>query len=111
MWLQQLHPSDWILLFTFFAIVWYSWETRQLRKWQQKQVQLSIVDLDMQRVRSNAEGRGNPTPYGEAFPIIMRKIYDSGNFDPKVLYSPTYHQPLTLTGRIRGRINSLWKRV
>lgn len=37
-----MNLSDWILFITFLAILWYSWETRKLRKLQQKQVLLSV---------------------------------------------------------------------
>jgi hypothetical protein len=105
----NLSIADCIQILIFCALFWYSWETRQLRKWQKRQVQLTILDLDMQRVRSAYENRGNPTPYGEKFPIIIRKIYELGKFNPKVLYCNGFHSPLNLTQKIAQKIKIILK--
>lgn len=100
--IEQLRIADYIQIAIFFALLWYSWETHQLREWQKKQAQLTLLGLDMQRVKNHSENRGNPTPYGEAFPMIIRKIYEQGKFNPKVLYSPAFHQPLTFWDKTKG---------
>ena len=108
--IDKLTMADIIQILIFVALFWYSLETRLLRKWQKKQVQLTILNLDMQRVKSTTEQRGNPTPYGEKFPIIIRKIYELGKFNPKVLYSRAFHQPISFGQKSAARIKSLFKR-
>ena len=107
--IKKLGIADYIQIFIFINLFWYSWETRQLRKWQKRQVQLSILEMDMQRVQ-NTHNQGNPTPYAEPFPFIIRKIYETGNFDPKILYSKVFHQPLTWNSRLRNKIISFFKK-
>lgn len=87
--------ADIILFITFLAILWYSLETRWLRQWQTRQVQATLLMLDMQRVIHHAEHPSIRMPYKESFPIIMRKIYELGEFDIKDLYSSTYHGSIT----------------
>jgi hypothetical protein len=64
----------------------------------------------MQRVKGSAENHFNPTPYGEDFPIIIRKIYEIGEFDPKVLYSRAFHRPLNFSQKVLLKLKSLFKR-
>jgi len=108
--LKNLTVADYIQISIFVVLFWYSWETHQLRKWQKRQAQLTVLDLDMQRVRHGATSRTNPTPYGEPFPIIIRKIYERGEFDPKVLYSRAYHQPLSSTQKVLQKLKVLFKK-
>lgn len=99
--LGRLNTPDYIQIAILIALVWYSLETHGLRKWQKKLTQLQILQLDMQRIKTQADNiHTNPTPYGESFPIIIRKIYELGKFDPKVLYSRAFHYPLTLFQKI-----------
>ena len=106
----NLTIADGIQIFIFVILFWYSWETRQLRKWQKKQAQLTILSLDMQRVKSSSENHFNPTPYGEKFPLIIRKIYELGEFDPKVLYSRAFHQPLSFLGKASQKLKAPFKK-
>lgn len=108
--IKNLSVADYIQISIFVVLFWYSWETRQLRKWQKRQAQLTILDLDMQRVRHSSVSGGNPTPYGEKFPIIIRKIYELGKFDPKVLYSPAFHNPLSFSQKVLQKIKALFKK-
>jgi len=108
--LNKLSIADYIQISIFITLFWYSWETRQLRKWQKKQAQLTILGLDMQRVKTHSEGRINPAPYGEKFPIIIRKIYELGEFDPKIMYSPMFHQPLNIYQKSVIKIKALLKK-
>ncbi len=99
--------ADYIQISILLALLWYSLETRQLKKWQKKLTQLQILQIDMERVKNQASGCGNPTPYGEDFPIIIRKIYELGKFNPKVLYSRGFHHPITRFDKIKHWIINL----
>ena len=79
--------SDWILLLTFFAIVWYSWETRQLRKWQRLQALLSIF---FEQTKDWDSGMKVRTKY----PLKIREIVETNKYDPKWAYSKNWHQPV-----------------
>lgn len=102
--------SDIILIFTFFALVWYSFETRALRQWQKKQVQSAMFNLDIQRVMHHAEHPEIRMPYGKPFPLIMREIYELGEFDLKDLYSSTYHDPLVKKNSMWNKIKTIWSK-
>lgn len=93
--IKNLSVGDYIQFAILIALLWYSRETYLLRKWQKKQVQLTLLNLDMQRVKNQADLQGNPTPYGKDFPIIMREIYELGKFDLKILYSRAFHRPIS----------------
>lgn len=95
----RLNTADYIQIAIFIALVWYSIETHLLRMWQKKQAQITLLSLDMQRVKNGAETCSNPTPYGKPFPTIVREIYELGKFDPKILYSQAFHQPISLKQR------------
>jgi len=103
--------GDCIQIFILVALVWYSIETRQLRKWQKRQAQLTILELDMKRVETVATQRFNPAPYGEDFPMIIRKIYELGKFNPKTLYSRGFHKPLTFFAKTLEWIKKLFKKI
>lgn len=98
--IARLNIADYIQIAIFIALVWYSIETHLLRKWQKKQAQITLLSLDMQRVKNGAETRSNPTPYGKPFPIIVREIYELGKFDSKTLYSRAFHYPISLKQKI-----------
>ncbi|HBX16162.1 MAG TPA: hypothetical protein DEF57_02555 [Candidatus Magasanikbacteria bacterium] len=108
--LENLTVADYIQISIFVVLFWYSWETHQLRKWQKRQAQLTVLDLDMQRVRHGATSRTNPTPYSEPLPLIIRNIYERGKFDPKILYSRAYHQPLSFTQKVLQKLVNLFKK-
>lgn len=106
----SLNTADYIQIAIFCALLWYSIESHFLRKWQKKQVQLTILDLDMRRVKAHAETpQFNLSPYGEDFPIIVRKIYELGKFDPKILYSRAFHQPLSFMQKVAICIGGIRK--
>mgnify|MGYP001604482525 CR=1 len=93
--------SDLILLMTFLAIVWYSWETRQLRKWQKKQAQLTLLSLHTQRQVASAEHHGrNFLPSGEDYARTVREIMEQGKFDPKLLFTPAFRDPITVGAKL-----------
>ncbi len=91
-WFGSLTKSDWILLLTFFAIVIYTRETFKLRKWQQKSVQISILDLrqrilihqdTMRSQNKNVDMNIN----NEKIANIMNDILKRVKFDFKKLYA------------------------
>lgn len=92
-WFSTLTKSDLILLLTFIAIVLYTIETYKLRKWQQKSVQISILDL-RQRIlmhqnemfSKNAQVDRNINNADIA--NIMNDILEKGRFDLRKLYAP-----------------------
>lgn len=102
--IKEFKIADWIQICILFAIGWYSWETHLLKKWQKKQVQLTILGLEMQRKKNFKEGHAFDT--GGLFPQIIRKIYELGKFDPKEFYSPAHHYPLTFFKKIFGKIKN-----
>jgi hypothetical protein len=106
--IKQLKIADWIQILILFAIAWYSWETHLLKKWQKKQVQLTILGLEMQRKKNLKEGHAFDT--GGLFPNIIRKIYELGKFDPKELYSPAHHYPLTFLKKIFEKIAKIFRK-
>lgn len=99
--------ADTIQFSIFIALIWYSWETHRLKKWQKKQVLLTILELEMQRKKNLKEGCAFDT--GGLFPKIIREIYELGKFDPKELYSPAHHQPLTLRKKILEKVTKFLK--
>jgi len=89
-WFYEFSGTDWILFFTFIVLFWYSVETHFLRKWQKKQVQLSIFNAEVQRFMNH----GNLGGLSFRFPLILRKIYELGKLDLRELYSDK--QPIKL---------------
>ena len=91
-WFVSLTNSDTILFVTFLAIVFYSIETSRLRKWQQKSVQISILDL-RQRIlmhqnemwSKNASVDRNIN--NREIANIMNDILEHGKFDLRKLYA------------------------
>lgn len=87
----KLSISDWILLFTLLAIIWYSIETHLLRKWQKKITQLSIVDLEVRIKIAQQEalrnGHGQSPRVTSNYPETIRKIYQESKLDLEDLYS------------------------
>lgn len=104
--ITELKIPDFIQLAILVGLIWYSIETHFLRKWQKKQLQLAILSLDMQRIRDSIELPGNTTPYGEKFPIIIRKIYELGKFDLKFLYCEGFRGPISVSQKIMARFNN-----
>jgi len=97
-WFDQLKPSDWILLLTFLAIVWYSIETHFLRKWQKKQAQAALVNLVMQ-ASINHDKLGN---LHSLYPKPLRKIYELGKLDLRDFFADK--QPLTFIDKLRSKL-------
>lgn len=90
--LSSLNISDWILLFTFFAIVAYTIETYKLRKWQQKSVQISIFDLRQRILMHADEMRSKNIPPDRNINNretinMMNDILEHGKFNLKKLYA------------------------
>ncbi len=83
-WVNGLSASDWILLVTFLAIVWYSWETRQLRRWQKLQVLLTIF---FEQTEDWDSGMRVRTKY----PSKLQEIVLKHKYDPKWAYSTNWH--------------------
>ena len=80
-----------ILFLTLAAIIWSSYETRELRKWQIKNVQMSIINLqtNIKIAQQKSLNEGNPvSPYvTNNFGETIRKIYEEGKLDLKDIYS------------------------
>lgn len=77
-----------ILFFTLIAILWYSWETRELRKWQRRQAQLSVIHMEMNRVISehaNGLERSSGFHLGR-WEMIQRKIIQGEDVDMKDVF-------------------------
>ncbi len=83
-----------VLSLTLVVIIWYTIETKKLREWQTKQVQLTILNLEFNRVYENAKQPHIRIPFSEDWPIIVRKIYEKGELDTKTFYSKSYHKDL-----------------
>jgi hypothetical protein len=82
-WFLSLDNSDKILLLTLLVIAWNSLETHLLRKWQKKQVQASLFQIEIDRFRNH------PTLGGLSFriPDILKRIYKQSRFNIDVLYA------------------------
>lgn len=80
-----------ILFLTLVAIYWYSYETKQLRKWQTKTVQMSILELqtNIKIAQQKSLTENNPvSPYiTREFGETIRKVYEEGKLDLKDIYS------------------------
>lgn len=100
-WFKSLSSSDWILVATFLAIVWYTLETRQLRKWQKLQTLLSVFFEQTKDWDSAMKARTQ-------YPNKFREIVETGRYDPKWAYSPAYHHPITWKGKLLQKIKSLF---
>ncbi len=89
-WLREFSVSDWILFLTFLAIIWYSWETRKLREWQKRNLQMSILDLAVRIKIAGQEslraGHGQTAYVTKNFPETLRKIYEEGRLDLQDFY-------------------------
>ncbi len=98
--IPQFNIADYIQIAILFALIWYSIETRLLRIWQKKQLQAFLFAMELERRRENNRSHGLRAPNINEFPIILRKIYETGKFDLKELYSPAHHKPLLLRHKI-----------
>lgn len=78
---SSLSSSDWILFFTLLAVIWYSYETRRLRKWQKLQVLLTIFFKQTDDWDSGMKSRTR-------FPEQLQCIIRDGKYDPRWAYSP-----------------------
>ncbi len=92
-WFGSFSKSDLILLATFCAIVWYTIETHRLRKWQQKNVQILILDLRQrilmhQNEMFNKNAQVDRNINNEEIANIMNDILKYGKFDIQKLYAP-----------------------
>lgn len=82
--------TEFILFMTLLAIIWYSLETRWLRKWQKRSVQMSILELITDINKWNKESLR--TGFGHtAYPTsnlgeTLRKIYEDGELDLSDIY-------------------------
>jgi hypothetical protein len=77
-----------VLLLTLGAIVWYSWEIRELRKWQKRQAQLSVIHMEMNRVigeHANGPER-SPGVLLRRWEIAQRKIIQGEDINMKDLF-------------------------
>ena len=92
-WFDKLSSSDWILLITFIAIVAYTIETYRLRRWQERSMKLSMLDL-RQRIlmyQNEASGKGMPFDrniYNADVINIMNDILEHNHFDFEKLFAP-----------------------
>lgn len=85
--------SNFILFITFIAIVVSTIETRKLRKWQQKSVQIAIFDLRQRTLMHGDEmrskgGSSDLNIQNRETINMMNDILEYGKFDLKKLYSP-----------------------
>ncbi len=91
--------ADIIQIAIFCAIVIYTWETHTLREWQQKQVQLTILNMEMDR-------RGKDAIIPSYYPKAVLEIYHDAYFDPNEMYSPIYRIPLNFVQKIKKFFHS-----
>ena len=96
---QSYARGDWfsflsfvVLFLTFCAIVWYTVETRRLRQWQTKQLQLSVLDVHLRIAMHSNEmfSKGAQTDgniVSRRIPNMLNDIYKHGKFDLKDLYA------------------------
>ena len=77
-----------VLTFTLAAIIWYSWETRELRKWQKRQAQLSLIHMEMNRIISEHANGPDRSPGARLgrWEIAQRKIIWEEEVDMKQLF-------------------------
>lgn len=84
-----------ILSVTLVAILWYSFETRwlrketmELRKWQKRQAQLSVIHTEMNRVISeHANGpEHSPGALLRRWEMAQRKIIQGEDIDMRDLF-------------------------
>lgn len=94
---KAFNRSDWILFVTLVAIIWYSWETHFLRKWQKKQAQATLVNLVMQ-ASINHEKLGN---LHTLYPKPIREIYELGKLDLRDFFSDK--RPLTVIDKLKAK--------
>jgi hypothetical protein len=84
--------SNLILFITLIAIVFYTIETRRLRKWQQKSVQIAIFDLRQRILMHGDEMRSKNVSsdlniQNKETINMMNDILEYGEFDFKKLYA------------------------
>lgn len=89
--------SDWILSASLVVIIWYSWETHLLRKWQKKQAQATLVNLVMQ-ASINHDKLGN---LHSLYPRPIREIYELGKLDLRDFFSDK--RPLKFTDKLKAK--------
>ena len=79
-----------VLCLTFFAIVWYSWETRELRKWQKRQAQLSVIHMEMNYLISvHASGpERSPGVLLNKWEMAQREIIQGQDISMRDLFDP-----------------------
>jgi len=99
--INDVKTGDLVLTLTLAAIVWYSRETLVLRQeqWksnkiakelmeeQKKLVYLQALEMEMKDKDSGYKARIK-------YPLIVRRIIEKGEFDPKELYSNDWHQDI-----------------
>lgn len=87
-----------VLTITLIAILWYSRETLILKQKQQKSNEIAqklmieqkkSVYLQLLEMEMKDKDSGYKVRIG--YPLIVRKIIEKGEFDPKVLYSRNWH--------------------
>lgn len=100
-WFYGLSKTDWILFFTLIVLSWYSLETHFLRRWQKKQVQLSILNAEIDRFKNHSNLGG----LSFKIPVILRKIYELEKLDLRELYIDK--NPL----KRRDKISAWFKKV
>ena len=89
--ISQLHLADYIQIAILVAIVWYSYETFKLRKWQQKNVQISILDLQ-QRIHMHKDEnfhkgvQTNQNIGNKEIINMMNDILEHGKFNLRKIY-------------------------
>lgn len=76
--------SDLILLVTLGAIVWYTLETRKLRKWQQLHTMLTVF---FEQTKDWDSGMKVRTKY----PFKLQEIVKNNEYDPSWAYSKGWH--------------------
>ena len=93
--------GDVVLIITLIVVLWYSKETQVLREEQRmsnkiakelmqeqkKLVYLQTLEMEMKDKDSGYKLRIK-------YPLIVRRIIEKGEFDPKELYSKGWHQKL-----------------
>jgi len=99
--LNNLSSGELVLIITLIVVLWYSKETQVLREEQRKAnkiakelmaeqkkaVYLQLLDMEMKDKDSGYKAR-------IGYPLIVRRIIEKGEFDPKELYSRNWHQDL-----------------
>jgi hypothetical protein len=95
--------ADTIQIGIFCALIFYTWETRKLRKWQQKQVQLTILNMELDR-------RGNDALIPSYYPKVVLEIYRDGCFDPNEMFTSIHRLPPRNWTRVEKWLKSIFKK-